>query len=138
MVQYTRSARLREYHSEGGRGASRKRYSRGVLSGEGKSGTIPNFVAIGILRSEYMDHIVIHGGTHSEWVVREYTVYFNQERLHQGIGQRIPHQYDLPKSKPTNGRITSKTILGGLHHSFSCATYLNYPHKIWPKHRIQG
>jgi hypothetical protein len=58
-------------------------------------------------------------------VVKEYTTYFNQERAHQGIGQRIPDQNDLPKSKPTIGRIISKAILGGLHHSYSRAMYLN-------------
>ena len=72
-----------------------------------------------------MDHILIHDYKHLERIVKEYTAYFNQERPHQGIGQRIPDQYDLPKSKPTRGRITSKAILGGLHHSYSRATYLN-------------
>ncbi len=62
---------------------------------------------------------------HLRWVVTEYTTYFNQERPHQGIEQRIPDQYELPRSKPTSGRITSKAILGGLHHSYSRAAYLN-------------
>lgn len=71
------------------------------------------------------DHILIHGDKHLQRVVTEYTAYFNQERPHQGIGQRIPNQYDLTRSKPTRGQITSKAILGGLHHSYSRATYLN-------------
>jgi hypothetical protein len=80
---------------------------------------------MGSLRRECLDHILIHEGRHLERVVKEYTAYFNQERPHQGIDQRIPNYYDLPKSKPTSGRITSKAILGGLHHSYSRATYLN-------------
>ena len=72
-----------------------------------------------------MDHILIHDDKHLRRVVTEYTAYFNQERPHQGIEQRIPDQYDLTKSKPTSGRITSKTILGELHHSYSRAAYLN-------------
>jgi hypothetical protein len=72
-----------------------------------------------------MDHVLIHEGRHLERVVKEYTAYFNQERPHQGIGQRIPNQYDLTRSKPTRGQITSKAILGGLHHSYSRVTYLN-------------
>jgi hypothetical protein len=44
---------------------------------------------------------------------------------HQGVGQRIPEQYDLKRSKPTRGQVRSKAILGGLHHSYSRATYLN-------------
>ena len=80
---------------------------------------------IGSLRRECLDHILIHDGKHLERVVKEYTIYFNQERPHQGIGQRIPNQYELPKSKSISGRIKSKAILGGLHHSYSRTIYLN-------------
>jgi putative transposase len=67
---------------------------------------------MGSLRRECMDHILIHDDKHLQWVVKEYTAYFNQERPHQGTEQRIPGQYDLTRSKPTSGRITSKAILG--------------------------
>lgn len=80
---------------------------------------------MGSLRRECLDQILFHDGRHVQRVVKEYTAYFNQERPHQGISQCIPAQYTLPKSKPASGRITSKTILGGLHHSYSRATYLN-------------
>ena len=80
---------------------------------------------MGSLRRECMDHILIHEGKHLERVVKEYTASFNQERPHQAIDQRIPDQYDQTRSKPTSGRITSKEILGGLHHSYSRAAYLN-------------
>ncbi len=80
---------------------------------------------MGSLRRECLDHILIYEGRHLERVVKEYAAYFNRERPHQGIGQRIPEQHELPRSKPTNGWIQSKTILGGLHHSYSRATYLN-------------
>ena len=80
---------------------------------------------IGSLRRECLDHILFHDGRHVQRVVREYIAYFNQERPHQGIGQRIPEQSDLPNSKPTSGRIVSKAILGGLHHSYARTAYLN-------------
>ena len=70
-----------------------------------------------------LDHVLFHDGKHVQRVVREYTAYYNQERPHQGIGQRIPNQYDLLKSMPTSGRIRSTTILGGLHHSYTRANY---------------
>jgi putative transposase len=72
---------------------------------------------MGSLRRECMDHVLIHNDKHLERVVKEYTAYFNQ-----GIDQRIPDHYEVPKSKPTCGRIPSKAILGGLHHSYSCTT----------------
>jgi putative transposase len=80
---------------------------------------------MGSLRRECLDHVLIHDDKHLLRVAKEYTAYFNQERPHQGIGQRIPNQYDLTRSKPTRGQITSKAILGGLHHSYSRVTYLN-------------
>lgn len=76
------------------------------------------------LRSECLDHILILNGKHLQRVVKEYTAYFNQERPHQGIGQGIPEYSDQPKGNP-NGRITSRPILGGLHHSYAHTPYLN-------------
>jgi hypothetical protein len=80
---------------------------------------------MGSLRRECLDHILIYDDRHLERLTKEYTAYFNQERPHQGIEQQILDQYDLTRSKPTSGRITSKAIFGGLHHSYSRATYLN-------------
>ena len=74
---------------------------------------------MGSLRRECLDHTLIHQGQHLQRVVNEYIVYFNQERPHQGIDQRIPDYFDLPRSNLTHGRITSKAILGGLHHSYN-------------------
>jgi putative transposase len=75
------------------------------------------------LRNDCLDHFLIRDDKHLARVVTEYTAYFNEDRPHQGIGQRIPGHFDLPISKPS-GRIRSKAILGGLHHSYSRATDL--------------
>ena len=80
---------------------------------------------MGNLRRECLDHILLHDDQHLRQVVKQYTAYFNQERPHQGIDQRIPEQYELPRLKLTSGRIMSKTILGGLRHSYSRTVYLN-------------
>ena len=73
---------------------------------------------MGSLRRECLDHALILNDRHLLRVVREYTHYFDQERPHQGIGQRIPAHYDRPVSSPT-GNISSKAFLGGLHHGYS-------------------
>jgi transposase InsO family protein len=80
---------------------------------------------IGSLCRECLDHILFHDGRHVQRIVREYIAYFNQDRPHQGLGQHTPDRYDLPGSEPSSGRIRSWAILGGLHHGYSCATYLN-------------
>jgi hypothetical protein len=58
------------------------------------------------------NHILIHDDTIFERVAKEYTAYFNQERPHQGIDQRIPDQYDQTRSKPTRGRSPRRQSLG--------------------------
>jgi len=80
---------------------------------------------IGSLRRECIDHVLIHGDKHLRRIVTEYTAYFNEERPHQGIDQRIPGYYEAPKSRPASGHVTSKSILGGLHHSYSRIIHLN-------------
>jgi len=78
---------------------------------------------MGSLRRECLDHILIHHGQHLQRVVNEYILFFNEERPHQGIDQRIPAYYALPRSNSKKGRIRSKAILGGLHHSYSRAAF---------------
>ena len=50
---------------------------------------------MGSLRRECLNHTPILNDRHLLRIVKEYNNYFNQERPHQGIGQRIPHYYDL-------------------------------------------
>ncbi len=79
---------------------------------------------MGSLRRECLDHTLILQGRHLTRVVKEYSTYFNQERPHQGIGQRIPDFYEKPDTN-SRGRIISKPYLSGLHHSYSRKIYLN-------------
>ena len=79
---------------------------------------------MGSLRRECLNHALILNDRHLLRVVREYTHYFNRERPHQEIGQRIPDYYNRPASSPT-GNISSKAFLGGLHHSYFRLTYLH-------------
>jgi hypothetical protein len=50
-------------------------------------------------------------------LVNEYVQYFNTERPHQGIDQRIPAGPDT--SQPVEGEIVARPVLGGLHHAYS-------------------
>jgi transposase InsO family protein len=79
---------------------------------------------MGSLRRECLDHTLILQGRHLTRVVKEYTTYFNQERPHQGIGQRIPDFYEKHDTN-SHGKIISKPYLAGLNHSYSRVTYLN-------------
>ncbi|MGA7740417.1 MAG: integrase core domain-containing protein, partial [Polyangia bacterium] len=45
---------------------------------------------VGSGRRELLDHVILLGDRHLDSLVREYKVYFNEARPHQGIGQRVP------------------------------------------------
>jgi transposase InsO family protein len=68
---------------------------------------------VGSARREMLDHVLLLDDRHLESLLRQYKLYFNESRPHQGIGQRVPandtHHVDL--SKP----IVVGSVLGGLH-----------------------
>lgn len=91
--------------------------SRTVLRGLRRSNApwLPDF--IGSLRRECLDHVLILSEKHSRRLVKEYVDYFNDDRPHQGIYQRIP---SVPALSPVGeGEIVARPVLGGLHHAYS-------------------
>ena len=72
---------------------------------------------IGSLRRECLDHILILSEKQLRCLVNEYVQYFNGDRPHQGIDQRIPAEPDT--SQPAVGEIVARPVLGGLHHAYS-------------------
>jgi hypothetical protein len=80
--------------------------------------------AIGSIRRECLDHILILNQRHLQLVVDEYRGYFNTSRPHQGIDQRRPSTFDktaLGTKQPTGARIVARPVLGGLHHRYQTA-----------------
>lgn len=58
-----------------------------------------------------------------------YTLYFNEHRPHQGIGNRIPAEYNMPAKRQggnmplnvTSRNVVRKDFLGGLLKSYQKA-----------------
>jgi transposase InsO family protein len=72
---------------------------------------------IGSLRRECLDPILILSEKQLRRLVNEYVQFFNEDRPHQGIDQRIPAG---PDSSPSiEGEIVARPVLGGLHHAYS-------------------
>ncbi|MDT3683655.1 MAG: integrase core domain-containing protein [Pseudorhodoplanes sp.] len=69
---------------------------------------------IGSVRRECLDHVIVLGESHLRRVLRAYAAYYNEIRTHWSLGK------DAPLSRPIQriGRITSRAILGGLHHQY--------------------
>jgi transposase InsO family protein len=73
---------------------------------------------VGSLRREALDHVLVIDEEHLARIGREYAMFFNSARPHQGIGQRVPD----PTTRPdANGRIVAFPVLGGLHHDYQKA-----------------
>jgi transposase InsO family protein len=68
---------------------------------------------VGSVRRELLDHVLVLDEGHLGSLLRQYELYFNESRPHQGIGQRVPTKpvLDIDLSKP----IEVTSVLGGLH-----------------------
>jgi transposase InsO family protein len=72
---------------------------------------------IGSLRRECLDHMLTLSEKQLRCMVKEYVTYFNDDRPHQGVHQRIPSATaSLPVGE---GEIVARPVLGGLHHAYS-------------------
>jgi hypothetical protein len=55
-------------------------------------------------------------------VLKEYVVYFNRARPHQGIQQQIPEQRrSVPSSQDAGGKVIAIPVMAGLHHDYHWA-----------------
>lgn len=71
------------------------------------------------VRRECLDHLFVLSQGHLPRMIKAYVSYFNQERPHQMIGQRIPTS-SIPASSAsdTSQPITAFPVLGGRHHVY--------------------
>src|ERR1700704_3050790 len=69
---------------------------------------------IGSIRRECVDHVVVLGEAHLRRILKSYAAYYNELRTHRSL------QKDAPVSRPVQqtGVISSRAILGGLHHLY--------------------
>jgi transposase InsO family protein len=69
---------------------------------------------IGSIRRESVDHIIVLGEMHLRRILQSYANYYNNMRTHRSLNK------DAPISRPIQriGIISSRPILGGLHHHY--------------------
>ena len=72
---------------------------------------------VGTERREVLDHVLIFGRRHLEYVLSEFVEHYQQARPHQGLGQRTPSG-DILDQPVTAGRIVRGDRLGGLIHEY--------------------
>ena len=64
------------------------------------------------IQQECLDHFVVLGADHLEYLVSEFVKHFNEERPHQSLGN-VP-LIKPPGDPPSEGMIVCKQRLGGL------------------------
>ena len=72
---------------------------------------------IGSIRRECLDHVIVLGEAHLRRTLKSYAAYYNRVRTHRSLHK------DAPASRPVqrSGVISSRAILGGLHHHYARA-----------------
>src|SRR3982074_676245 len=70
--------------------------------------------AIGSIRRECLDHVVVFGERHLRHLLRSYTTYYNAARTHLSNNKDAPS----PRTVHSVGRILPTPFLGGLHHLY--------------------
>ena len=80
---------------------------------------------VGTIRRECLDYLIPINDRHLQTILKEFVRYYNRRRPHSSLGPGIPEssQTSVPASGhrhrlPTGYRITSKPVLGGLHHDY--------------------
>jgi transposase InsO family protein len=69
---------------------------------------------IGSLRRECLDHVVVLGEAHLRRILNTYASYYNELRTHRSLTKDTP----LHRVVEPLGTVTSRPILGGLHHQY--------------------
>jgi Integrase core domain len=63
------------------------------------------------IQVECLDHFLVFGEKHFDYLVREYLEHYHTERPHQGLGNRLVSGVPPP---PADGEVLCRTRLGGL------------------------
>ena len=69
---------------------------------------------IGTIRRECVDHVIVFGEAHLRRIVGEFAAYYNESRTHRALSKDAPIHRVIERL----GNITSRPILGGLHHQY--------------------
>jgi transposase InsO family protein len=80
---------------------------------------------IGTMRRECLDFMIPFNVRHLRRIAREWVSHYNGGRPHSCLGPGIPDQKSTPPSREhrhrfeKQERVTSKSVLGGLHHEYA-------------------
>jgi len=70
--------------------------------------------AVGPIRRDCLDHVVVFGEQHLRHLLNSYQRYYNEVRTHLSLKKDAPLRRDVRRV----GRVLPLPILGGLHHQY--------------------
>jgi transposase InsO family protein len=74
------------------------------------------------IRQECLDHLLILNRAHLAFVLRQYVVYYNHRRPHQGLGQALPIPLAPgPTAPAAPQQVRCRPVLGGIIHDYAVA-----------------
>ena len=75
--------------------------------------------AIGSIRRECLDHVIVLNEDHLHRILAEYFEYYHQARAHLSLDRNSP----IPRQvcPPEQGKVVARAYLGGLHHWYTRA-----------------
>ena len=73
------------------------------------------------VRTEGLDHVLIHGRRHLERVLHAYVSHYIEERPHRGLGLAIPAGKQTRVRRTARMPIKRRDVLGGLIHEYRWA-----------------
>jgi transposase InsO family protein len=68
-------------------------------------------------RQECLDHVIVINERHLHKLLTEFVRYYNHDRSHRSLGHETP----VARAVIRTGPITSRPVLGGLHHAYARA-----------------
>jgi putative transposase len=66
------------------------------------------------IQNECLDHFLVFGEKHFDYLIREYVEHYHTERPHQGLGNRVITGETPPALPDSNDNMQCRTRLGGL------------------------
>jgi putative transposase len=72
--------------------------------------------AIGSIRRECLDHVIVFGEAHLRRLIFAYVAYYHRSRTHLGLSKDTPD--GRPVQSASAGRIVAIPEVGGLHHRY--------------------
>lgn len=73
--------------------------------------------AIGTLRGECLDHVIVFGEQHLRRTLRRYLEYYRSSRTHLALDKDAPEL--LERESPDGGKVIALPMVGGLRHRYT-------------------